>query len=104
MTASFEFAANRPLPDGQRQAICDWLRSVGVDPALIAAGHIRHTASGYDLHLIEHVVDEDGSTRIDPSTAEVVTRNRIVQLGPVADWPGAEVAGGDHPGDFASGA
>lgn len=90
MTALFAFHASADLPEGRRRQICDWLTSIGVDPNNVRDGHIMQTANGYDLHLTEMGTDEEGRRVLDAWRAnEVVTAKRIVQLGDVADWPGA---------------
>lgn len=91
----------KDLPNERQQALADWLRLVGVDPADVCCGEIAVTTTGYDLRLTVYARNAAGAMYVDEVTSSPLTRRQIVQLGPTADWPGAEVASGDQPGDAA---
>lgn len=100
---AFDAHDHANLTGGRREAICDWLTSKGVDPNHVRRGHVQRGAAGYELHLAEYVCDADGRhvlSKTIPNEAEMT--ERVVPLGDRADWPGAEVSVGDHPGDAAS--
>lgn len=90
MIALFAFAAVPSLPEEQRQSICDWLTSVGVDPEDTKAGFVVSGPTGHELHVTEIVRRGNGASILGWRPNEVMTTERIVQLGDVADWPGAD--------------
>lgn len=105
-TPLLEFEATGHMDDGLREQLCNWLTSIGVDPNNVKSGYVLQADAGYELHLTEFERGEGGGVIADVAYGQVIgakTSDRVVELGPVADWPGAEVAGGDHPGNAPAG-
>lgn len=86
-----------------RSQVAGWLRSLGVDSSDVREGHVEQTDDGYELHLVEYLRNEHGQRYVSKRPTELATRQRVIRL-ERADWPGAEVPGGDQPGDAALGA
>lgn len=95
-------ATDRSMSDERRNRLCHWVTEIGVDPNVVKSGYVLLGDAGFELHLTEMVRGDNGQFVSEVKFGQVVgveTTDRIVQLGPVANWPGAEVAHGDHPGD-----
>lgn len=85
-------ATDSSMPDERRARLCHWLTEIGIDPNNVKSGYVLLGEAGYELHLTEMVRGEDGKLVSEVKFGQVVgvaTTDRIVQLGDVADWPGA---------------
>lgn len=76
------------LHPNERDAMVEWVRSLGYDPKDIAVRFAvtRDSAGRWAVHLTRHILDANGSLRLDVAADEVVSRPVVVETDP-ATWP-----------------
>lgn len=90
----FEFAAAGSMREAERVQICEWLKTLGVNPNHVRSGEVVARGGRYELNLVQHQLNEAGRPFLD-ATNEIAVTKRAVQLGNRRTWPGAEVTSGD---------
>jgi hypothetical protein len=72
----------------RREALIEWVKSLGVDPADVSPHvTIRTGSSQHELHLSEFVRNAAGKVLIDHARNEVVTRPKVIPIGTRRTWP-----------------
>ena len=68
---------------GLREQVCAWLRSLDLDPELVALPLLvaRHDGQ-YHLHATVRLLTPDGVFRVDYARNELVTEPVVIPLGP----------------------
>lgn len=72
----------------RREAVTEWVRSLGIEPKDCAArAAIVAAESGWELHLSRYVRNDEGKIRVDRAREEAVTEPVIVPIGTERNWP-----------------
>lgn len=76
------------LLPSERDAMDEWVRSLGYDPKYIAVKFAvtRDSAARWAVHLTRHILDEDGRLRADVAAEQVVSRPVVIETDPTT-WP-----------------
>jgi hypothetical protein len=70
------------------KAVVEWVESLGLVSAdLSAVFALIQGKQGWELHVTEHLRNEDGHKYVDQARNDIVSRPVVVQLGPEVSWP-----------------